>query len=515
MLRMDEINKIKKEYNKAEKTINELSLEFNRSWNTVQTYVDMPLNEIKDRGKVRNKESKRFSKDLENRIKELLLSQIKRRVPKKQKYTSKVICRMMKEEGFYDGSASHLRRLIRSIKEELSLIKTTSYLPLEFELGKSLQIDHGECQLIINKERVKGYVFVGSVPGYCIRFCQCYPTKSQEAWGLFHEKIFSFFNGIFPRMVYDNDSVLVKKIIGTERKQTFFSLTLEEHYGFESHFCNVNAGNEKGSVENAVGYCRRNFLPDLPDFENWNNLNTYLLKSSTKDIDSKHHYRSKEPLSKYFFELRSKVCELRSAKIWVKESNVKINTWQFATDGKYNYSVPERYLGSNLRMLKSIDTVSFYHDHEFICSHDRLYGQYGDSIKFEHYLSQLEKKPSALKYFKGYGGLSKDLKILCNFLNKRLGERNGNKEFIQILKLSSKYSKHDFELAIGLALLYKAYNYDSILNLLEQSITPSQTIFPSDWFMKELPHLKDKVCDLQYCLKDYQPSFINEEVGHA
>ncbi len=515
MLRMDEINKIKKGYQKEGKTINAISKEFNRSWNTIQTYVETPLNVIKDKGRTRNKESKKFSKELKNQIKELLLSQDKRRIHKKQRYTSKVLCRMMQERGLYSGSASHLRRLIRSIRTELSLVKITSYLPLQFELGESLQVDHGECQLLINDERVRGYIFIASIPGYCIRFSQCYPIKSQEAWGLFHEKTFNFFKGIFPRIVYDNDSVLVKKVIGIERKQTFFSLTLEEYYGFESHFCNVSSGNEKGSVENAVGYCRRNFLPDLPEFKSWDDLNQYLLDSSTQDIETKEHYRSKELLSTYFKQLEGKLWELRPPKTWQKESLVKINTWQFAVDGRHNYSVPERYLGSSLRMLKSVDAISLYHENEFIYSHKRLHSQYGDSIHFEHYLSQLERKPLALKYFKGYGNLSKDIKRLCYCLNKRLGEHKGNQELIQILKLSSKYSKQDFELAIGLALLYQAYNYDSILNLLEQSVTPSLPVCTPDWFMKKLPHLKDQIYDLQYCLDDYRPSFAKMEANNA
>lgn len=35
------------------------------------------------------------------------------------------------------------------------------------------------------------------------------------------------------------------------------------HYGFRSNFCNPRSGHEKGSVENKVGYHRRNlFVPD-------------------------------------------------------------------------------------------------------------------------------------------------------------------------------------------------------------------------------------------------------------
>ena len=50
---------------------------------------------------------------------------------------------------------------------------------------------------------------------------------------------------------------------------------------FEAIFCNKAAGWEKGSVENGVGYCRRNYLPGLPSFETINSLNNYLKINST------------------------------------------------------------------------------------------------------------------------------------------------------------------------------------------------------------------------------------------
>ncbi|NOT80284.1 MAG: hypothetical protein HOP07_14915 [Bacteriovoracaceae bacterium] len=59
---------------------------------------------------------------------------------------------------------------------------------------------------------------------------------------------------------------------------------MENYYNFEAIFCNKAAGWEKGSVENGVGYCRRNFLPGLPSFETMNSLNNYLKMCSHQDL---------------------------------------------------------------------------------------------------------------------------------------------------------------------------------------------------------------------------------------
>ena len=51
---------------------------------------------------------------------------------------------------------------------------------------------------------------------------------------------------------------------------------MESHYLFAHHFCRVGRGNEKGHVENHVGYARRNLLVPVPSFASWAALNEYL-----------------------------------------------------------------------------------------------------------------------------------------------------------------------------------------------------------------------------------------------
>src|SRR4030095_329285 len=45
-------------------------------------------------------------------------------------------------------------------------------------------------------------------------------------------------------------------------------LDLAAHYGFQPGACNVRKANEKGRVENGVGYVKKNFLNglDIPSF---------------------------------------------------------------------------------------------------------------------------------------------------------------------------------------------------------------------------------------------------------
>jgi transposase len=85
---------------------------------------------------------------------------------------------------------------------------------------------------------------------------------------------FAFFGGVPKRILYDNTTIAVQKILGNgQRQQTVGFLALQSHYLFEQAFANVARGNEKGGVENLVGYSRRNFMVPLPAFENFEGLN--------------------------------------------------------------------------------------------------------------------------------------------------------------------------------------------------------------------------------------------------
>ena len=78
------------------------------------------------------------------------------------------------------------------------------------------------------------------------------------------------------RISYDNTTIAVSKVMGKERALTRGFLTLESHHLFDHHFCRVGRGNEKGHVENHVGYSRRNLLVPVPSFPSWAALNGYL-----------------------------------------------------------------------------------------------------------------------------------------------------------------------------------------------------------------------------------------------
>ncbi len=289
---MDETNKIRKAYFSEGKTRNEIARKFNRSWNTIDNIIKLPRDQLSIRGKKAGRAKTVATSEVIREVERILDKQDFLHVKKKQRYTAAFIFKELSRQGIFNGTERSMRTIVKKIRKQRKEDKQKSFLPLSFAPGSSIQIDHGEADCVIEGHRVTGYLFVGSLPGLAIRYCQMYPVKSQEAWGEFHERVFRFFNGIFSTVTYDNDSVLVKGVFGDEHRQTNFSLGLEEHYLFDSVFCNRGKGNEKGAVENAVGFCRRNYLAGLPEYATWSELNGDLENSCRESIETGRHYRT-------------------------------------------------------------------------------------------------------------------------------------------------------------------------------------------------------------------------------
>jgi transposase len=88
-------------------------------------------------------------------------------------------------------------------------------------------------------------------------------------------------------------------IKGGARNLTDDFLRFKEHYRFEAAFCNVEAGHEKGNVENKVGYHRRNLLVPVPKFQSLIDFNKELLQKCESDA-KREHYRKEGTIEELY-----------------------------------------------------------------------------------------------------------------------------------------------------------------------------------------------------------------------
>jgi len=157
-------------------------------------------------------------------------------------------------------------------------------VPLIHNPGEA-QVDFGSAEIILDGQTTKVALFVMTLLYSDAIFCCVFPRECTEAFLDGHRRAFEFFGGVPQRISYDNTKVAVSKIIGRrERELTRAFLRLQSHFLFASHFCLVRRANEKGHVENLLGYARRNFLVPLPRVPTLEQLNATLAEQCRADL---------------------------------------------------------------------------------------------------------------------------------------------------------------------------------------------------------------------------------------
>jgi transposase len=84
------------------------------------------------------------------------------------------------------------------------------------------------------------------------------PAQNQECFLEGMKRLFEHIGGVPRRLRFDNLPAAVVSVgKGGERELTEMFTRFKLHYRFEAEFCGPAKGNEKGHVENKVGYTRR------------------------------------------------------------------------------------------------------------------------------------------------------------------------------------------------------------------------------------------------------------------
>jgi len=84
-------------------------------------------------------------------------------------------------------------------------------------------------------------------------------SQKMEFFLACHENAFTAFGGVPSRIMADNlKSAVLQRLVGAAPVFNPKYLDFSRHWGFEISPCNVRSGDEKGRVENGVGYVKKN-----------------------------------------------------------------------------------------------------------------------------------------------------------------------------------------------------------------------------------------------------------------
>lgn len=411
--------------------------------------------------------------------------------PRKQRHTARRIFLRLQEEQGFTGSESTVRYYVREAKLRLGVPASPAFIPLEPEIGKEAEVDWGNAQAIIGGRQE-------TIKFFCLRskysaknFVCAYPGERQQAFFDGHIQAFRFFEGVFPRLIYDNLTTAVLKVLrGKDRREQEAFARFHAYYNFEPCFCNPASGHEKGGVEGLIGFVRRNYLVPVPQVANLEELNQRLLRQCL--AYGGHRLHGREQTVQELFEMENSRLLSMPA---VPFSNLQITTGKvdgYATvrvDGN-RYSTPTLYVGRQVKVHLQVDRIEIFYGGKRLADHPRLFGKNKWQLNPDHYLELLQQRPFAFQAARPIRQWRSQwppvLEKLLRRFQESQGETKGIKDFIEVLKLYRDHPGSEVETAIALALERQIKSSAGIKHLL--GYYQEKVDFPAlpDWPVTEV-----------------------------
>jgi len=380
-------------------------------------------------------------------------------------YTATQIFQRICEQGF-DGSYTIVKRYVRKVRPP----KSPAFLTLSFAPGDCAQVDWGSYGAVnVGSTRRRLSFFVMVLCYSRMMYVEFTVSQTMEHFLGCHQNAFDFFGAVPKKVMVDNlKSAVLKRIVGQEPVFNPKYLAFAKHFGFTIAPCNVGRGNEKGRVENAVGYVKKNFLAglDIPDFsalapacQNWlDSIANVRVHGQTRQTPLDLFQKEKpflNPLPANPFDVAS-ISQIRAS----SQFRITLDT--------NHYSVPAEYASNRLTLKAYPDRVCIYSDGNLIARHVRSYDRYQDFEDPDHPKELLRQRRKARdqKIFMRFLALSPRAEQYYRKLELR--RMNPHHHVRKIVALSEIYHPDELRRAIEDAFSFEAFSSEYITNLLEQ-----------------------------------------------
>ena len=354
---------------------------------------------------------------------------------RKQSHTAKRIYdRLVSEIGF-TGSYSIVRRVVHEMKAHY--IPAQADIPLEYDPGDAIQIDWGEATIYLHGEKKTVQIFCGRLCYSCDIFVMACLNQNAESLLEAQQRMFDHFVGVPRRLIFDNGKVGVKEGFGLHAVAQDYYRIFAAHYVFATDFCNVASGNEKGLVENLVGYSRNNFLVPVPRVDSMDSLNEQLLESCLQYRNT-HKVQGRSQTVKEMFATEQSCLHPVAPYRYetAKVTTPTVGDYSTVRFDRNEYSVPVRFLRRAVTVKGYANKVEILCDRDTVVTYERLSGQGKTTYKLEHYIGLLERKPRSVFQAKPVRQTVKQELL-------ELGQHlpGGNKDMVRLLRMCVDYGE--------------------------------------------------------------------------
>jgi transposase len=410
MLRMDQVHVIRHKVLVEGQSIRAVARQMGISRNTVSKYLKVS----EPKRIVSQPKPSPVMETVAPRIEELLDHWRGRTTPK-QRITGTRIHRQLVEEGYQVGITT-----VRDYLRERRRKRAEVFVPLVHRPGEEAQVDFFEVTVEEDGQIRKAWKFVMRLMYSGRDFVRLYEGCDQLCFLDAHVRAFGYLGGVPERVIYDNLSSAVKKIVGSERELTERFRALVCHYLFEPCFARPAEGHDKGGVEARGKGIRLAHLTPIPKGKTLSEISEVLLREVEMAFTGEQSFAQER---RHLRELPERPFEARRVEMISvsRRSTVRI---EGAT-----YSVPSQWASLRATAYIGVEDVRIHcRGQGEIYPRERKGSQ---KIRYRHYLAELAKKAQAVRQVAPE--LVQELGEPYSRLWEMLVERYGAKEASRVL----------------------------------------------------------------------------------
>lgn len=385
MLRMDQIHVIRHKVLREGLSVRAVSRQMGLSRNTVAKY----LQASEPRRQERSPRPRPVLEQVVPRMEELL-QEWQGRTTAKQRLTGARLHRQLVEEGYLVGITT-VRDYLREKRRQAAEV----YIPLVHRPGEGGQVDFFQVTVDEGEWRREAWKFLLHLPYSGRSFLWLYDRCDQLSFLDGHVRAAEYLGGLPQRLVYDNLTAAVKRLVGVHRKLTDRFLALSSHYLFEPCFARPGEGHDKGSVESRGKGVRLQHLTPIPQGETLKGIATAVLAEADTTWRTRPRRDGQEPadlweqerqgllpLPERPFEVRRLVTTSASRRALVQVEGGE-------------YSVPSTWAQLDVDAYVGVTDIRLVcRGEEQVVARERPGGK---QVQYRHYLPELARKPQAVR----------------------------------------------------------------------------------------------------------------------
>lgn len=283
-----------------------------------------------------------------------------------------VVHSILSKRGIHVG----LRTVQRALADERCELRArqVATVRVETEPGRQMQIDFGQKLVRIGIELVRVY-FLVAVLGYSRRiFVKAFLSERQDDWREGVGMAFKRFGGVPYDVLGDNASALVLSHNRSTREVRFHPAWVEfcKQWNVTPKTCAPYRARTKGKTESGVKYVKNNAIANR-SFGSFAKLEEHLEQWMSEADQREHGTTHQSPMQRFEERERAALQPLPSRPVVLRERCLrrKVANDCFVDVDTIRYSVPHRFVGTQVEVLVKSNEVEIRRGAELIATHRR------------------------------------------------------------------------------------------------------------------------------------------------